>query len=251
MKNKRIYYFDEPPEMIDAYHKARKTFKYFWREVWWDYHRIIPGLDMAYVKVKFSQENGSEPPITEHMWIDEIDFDGFLVKGYLINTPDKLTNIQEGDYVEIPVGEISDWLFTIHQKAYGGFTIQAMRAGMTKRERKKHDKLWGVDFGDPDNIQVVYEQDKHPENLTEHPMCKNIESLKEYLTQNPEIITNKDEAGYTMLQKEAIAGNKACVELLLQMGADKNVKTNDGYTAYDFAKQMEWEHLIPVLLPPE
>jgi len=54
----------------------------------------------------------------------------------------------------------------------------------------------GLDFGDPDKIQVVFEEDKYPENLIEHPMSKNMgNSLKEFLTQHPEELTQKDEFG--------------------------------------------------------
>jgi len=34
------------------------------------------------------------------------------------------------------------------------------------------------------------------------------------------------------------------------MGADINVRTNDGYTASDLAKKMGWEHIIPLLEQP-
>jgi len=76
------------------------------------------------------------------MWIDDIDFGGVNIKGFLMNQPNQLTNINEGDFVEIPVCEISDWLFAINDKAYGGFTIQVLRAEMDKKERKKHDEAW-------------------------------------------------------------------------------------------------------------
>lgn len=248
MEKDEVYYAEESPQMIDAYKKARDTFKYFWRELWWEQRRIVPALEMACVKVKFEQKRPDTTPMVEHMWIDDIDFDGIHLKGFLLNSPDYLTNYKEGDLVEIPVTEISDWLFAINGKAYGGFTIQVMRGEMDKRERKEHDKAWGLDFGDPDYIQVAYEQDKNPENLVEHPMCKNVrESLMQFLSQHPGELSAKDESGYTMLHREAVAGNKACVEVLLEMGADRNARTNSGHTASDLAEIMQWEHLSPVL----
>ena len=76
------------------------------------------------------------------MWINEIFFDGDHVRGYLINEPTALRTSM-GDYVEIPLSNISDWLFAITpvyktqgtfqaifiiifstSKTYGGFTIQ-------------------------------------------------------------------------------------------------------------------------------
>ena len=248
METNDIIFADESPQMLEAYKKAQGTFKYFWREVWWERRRIVPALDLVCVKTKFHQEQSSGSPIVEHMWFNDIDFDGIHVRGILLNQPNQLTNIKQGDSVDIPLGEITDWLFTIDEKAYGGFTIQVLRKAMDKNELEEHDKAWGLDFGDPDNIQVVFEQDEHPENLIEHPMSKVMgPSLKDFLSKHPEELTKKDDSGYTMLHWETIAGNKTCVEILLEMGADVAARTNSGYTASDFAKKMEWEHLIPIL----
>jgi uncharacterized protein YegJ (DUF2314 family) len=248
MERNDIFYAHESPQMLEAFKKARSTFKYFWRELWWERHRIVPALDLACVKVAFYQDNSSESPTVEFMWVGDIDFDGINVKGTLSNNPDKLINIKQGDTVEIPFHEINDWLFSIAGKTYGGFTIQLMRSEMDKKERKQHDKAWGLDFGNPDKILIVYEQDKHPANLIEHPMSGNMkEKLKTFLRQHPDEILKKDESGYTMLHRETIAGNKTCVEILLQMGADINAMTNSGYTASDFARKLDWEHLITIL----
>ena len=66
----------DSPEMIAAFEKAQKTFKYFWREISWEERRIVPALDFACVKVVFSQEMGrNTEPIVEHMWINDISFD--------------------------------------------------------------------------------------------------------------------------------------------------------------------------------
>ena len=258
------------PKMIEAYRKARETFKYFWREVSWEYRRIIPALNLACVKASFSEkdpETGND--IVEHMWINDIDFDGDTVKGYLMNEPNNLTSIKADDYFEIPLNEISDWLFAITPsvkkqkgitslfsspkepvpKAYGGFTIHKMRADMaTDAEREEHDSYWGLDFGDFNHIEVVHEQKEKPENLIEHPMSRNMqEDFITFLKDYPDELTHADDHGYTLLHKETIAGNQSSVEVILKAGADKNQKTNNGKTALDFARQLNWEHLIPVL----
>jgi len=267
-ENSFIYSDGADPKMIEAYKKAQETFKYFWREQSWEYRRIIPALNLSCVKVSFSEkdpETGKD--IVEHMWINDIDFDGDYVKGYLINEPNNLTTIKAGDYFEIPLNEISDWLFAITPtvkkkgfsklfssseellpKAYGGFTIQKMRSDMSAAERKEHDNAWQLDFGDCNDIEVVHEQKEKPENLIEHPMSKNMkEKFVEFLQNYPDELTNADENGLTLLHKETIAGNLTSVEIILSSGGDKNVKTDKGKTALDFAKQLKWEHLIPVL----
>ncbi|CAI3108170.1 hypothetical protein MWMV17_MWMV17_00502 [Acinetobacter calcoaceticus] len=63
---------NESPEMILAFEKAISTFKYFWRELYWEYRRIVPALELAYVKCAFIQENPEDKnqPLIEYMWID-------------------------------------------------------------------------------------------------------------------------------------------------------------------------------------
>lgn len=250
MKEKVIFYSEaEDPEMIKAFHKAQETFPYFWRELYWEYRRIVPALDLACVKVAFMQEvPGRTTPIVEHMWINDVEFDGDTVSGVLINDPQELTNIKNGDPVKVPLSQVSDWLFSSQGITYGGFTIQQLRSAMEEEERKEHDEAWGLDFGDYNDILLAYKQKEHPENLIEHPMSINMdESFNEFLKEYPLEITNRDEAGYTLLHKEAIAGNRTSVEVLLQFGADKNSKTNNGKTPLDFAKQLGWQHVVPVL----
>jgi uncharacterized protein YegJ (DUF2314 family) len=268
-ENSFIFTDGKDPKMIEAYEKARETFKYFWREQSWENRRIIPGLDLAFVKAAFSEEDPETGEITvEHMWINEVDFDGDTVSGFLINNPNNLTNIQAGDYFEIPLNEISDWLFAITPavkqpkglsklfsssanplpKTYGGFTIHKMRADMPEDERKEHDDAWQLDFGDFNDIQLVNEQDEKPENLIEHPMSRNMEGeFLKFLQEYPDELTNKDENGLTLLHKETIAGNLTSVNVILGAGADKNVKSNNGKTALDYAKQLKWEHIVPAL----
>lgn len=248
MEDTKIFFADgENPKMIEAYKKAQETFKYFWRELSWEYRRIIPGLDVACVKLAFTQEIDGET-VVEHMWINDVNFDGENIYGILVNDPDELTNVNNGDEIEIPVNQISDWLFAINGKTYGGYTIQAMRSEMDENERNQHDKAWGLDFGDYNDILVVNEQKEKPENLVEHPMSKNMrESLIDFVKSNPEEVFSKDELDYTFLHRETIAGNLTSIEVLLESGADKEVKTKSGKTALDFAKQLNWEHLIPVL----
>ncbi|WP_267406094.1 MULTISPECIES: DUF2314 domain-containing protein [unclassified Chryseobacterium] len=269
-ENTFIFTDGADPKMIEAYQKAQDTFKYFWRELSWEYRRIIPAMSLACVKTSFSEKHPeTREEIVEHMWINDIDFNGDTIKGYLINEPNNLSSIQAGDYFEIPLHEISDWLFAMTPpvkkpkglsklfssseeripKAYGGFTIHKMRADMkSDQELQEHDAMWGLDFGDFNHIEVVYEQTEHPENLTEHPMSKNMkESFITFLKDYPNELTNLDEEGLSLLHKETIAGNLSSIEVLLEHGADKNLKANNRKTALDYAKQLKWEHLIPIL----
>lgn len=245
------------PKMIEAHKKAQETFKYFWREQSWEYRRIIPGLSISCVKAIFSEKNGAGETIIEHMWLNDIDFDGENVKGYLINEPLDLTQVKAGDYFEIPLHEISDWLFAITPpakkskgllkmfssntnplpKTYGGFTIQKIRSDMSPGERKEHDEAWQLDFGNFNDIEVVYEQKEKPENLIEHPMSKNMKNeFIKFLQQHPDELTQFDGNGLTLLHREAIAGNVSTVKVALEAGADKNLPSKNGKTALDYAR---------------
>ncbi|MCL2755309.1 MAG: DUF2314 domain-containing protein [Oscillospiraceae bacterium] len=246
--SKNIYNSETNTKMQEAFAKARGTFKYFWREMSWEANRIVPALDLAIVKVEFRQDDLPTGAEIEFMWIGDIDFDGVTVKGVLMNEPHVLTNVKAGDVVKIPVEEICDWMFATRGKAYGGFTIHAVRDTLSESEKTEHDNAWGLDFGDSNNILVAYEQEENPENLIEHPMSANMkDGLVKFLQEQPKNITSNDSFGYTMLHRQAIAGNKACVEVLIEAGADINAKTNNGHTALDFAQKLGWEHIVPIL----
>lgn len=251
MSDTKIFYAKgDDPILIEAYKKAQDNFKYFWREIAWEYRRIVPALDTACVKVAFTQEvEGSDEVMIEHMWIGNIDFDGTIIYGELLNEPQQITNIQVGEEVGVTLDQISDWMFVSEGKTYGGFTVQAMRSVMTPEERSEHDAAWGgLEFGDYNHVLVVRDQLENPEHLVEHPMSVNMrESLIEFLNENAGEIEYAGEDGVTFLHREVIAGDKTSVEVLLEKGADITAKTASGKTALDFAKELNWEHLIPVL----
>jgi ankyrin repeat protein len=123
-----------------------------------------------------------------------------------------------------------------------------MRADMSDADRAAHDEAWGLNFGDFNDIEIARDQKQHPENLIEHPMSKNMrDKLIDFLKQHPGEITQPDDAGYTLLHREAIAGNLTSIEALLAAGADKNQKTRNGKTALDFARQLDWPHIVAAL----
>ncbi len=52
---------------------------------------------------------------------------------------------------------------------------------------------------------------------------------------------------YTPLMEMARAGNKALIELLIQHGANTNIKDSNGKTAWDYARQANHTELAPLL----
>ncbi|QDV18207.1 Ankyrin repeats (3 copies) [Gimesia panareensis] len=258
----------DDPEMLAATKQARKTFKYFWRELSWERRRIIPGLDFAAVKIGFSDADmGPDDPEAEHMWVSDIECNGREIRGILNNDPEWVTSVKAGDPICEPMSALSDWIFAINGRAYGGFTVNLIRGRMPASERRAHDQAWGMEFGDPEAIEVVYvptepvgflgrlfgkkpviDPEERKRNMIEHPMCVNMEeSLREALQQSKEMLTATDDEGWTMLHRDALAGNATVVKLLLEHGADPTLKTPEGDTPYTLAKRFGWKHVMKLL----
>lgn len=248
MSESKVFMFDnDDPEMQRASESARASFRYFWREVAWEHRRIVPALDLACVKAPFSdgadRPRQANTPKVEEMWCGEVDFDGTNVSGVLLNSPNWLKSIKEGDAIRIPLNLISDWMYAIAGEVYGAFTVNLMRSRMSPKERREHDQAWGLQFGDPTKARVTpYDANG------EHPMSLNmVASLKEQLAQTPSLLTSKDERGWTILHQEALAGSAPTVKVLLDAGANPSAATDDGLTAAVLARSLGWDNVLKLL----
>lgn len=262
--------------MLQAYEAARRTFRFFWRELSWERRRIVKGLDIAMVKLPFTDgPRSDDKPDCEHMWVDDVEFDGVTLRGTLINQPNWITSVQKGDSVAVPFAVLSDWMMTSNGRVAGAHTVQAMRATMPPDKRKQHDAAWGLDFGDPAEVKLdVFDREgaagkkpgffarlfggkaKSPappapaadEPFRDHPMCVNmLGKLHESLQADLPAWTAPDANGWTMLHHEALAGNLGVVKVLLEHGADPAAKTADGRTVAMLARQGGWEPVAEFL----
>lgn len=253
---------------------ARKTFRYFFREVAWEQRRIVPGLEVCAIKVEFSdpeemrthQEGELEK---EFMWVMEVDFDGKQIHGTLQNDPHSLKSVKAGDRVKIPGKQLVDWLYVQLGQTYGGFTIDQMRSRMNKAERKAHDGAWGLEFGEPGFVKIVpdsYLGETHTKkkgmfsflgsekpkpqdyNLAaqfEHPMSVNMrDSLEDALRKNPSFRTATNDLGFNMLHQLALAGSYDGVDVCLKMGFDPKQAAPNGMTPYRLAKSLGWQRVM-------
>lgn len=251
-KNPIFWFNNDEPEMQEAYRQARSTFRFFWRELSWEYRRIIPALDLACVKTAFAdrplEECDSSDPV-EQMWLGEVGFDGRIVSGKLLNQPNHLKSVKQGDACAFEFGLLTDWMYAISSRVYGAYTVNLMRSRMNPAERQAHDGAWGMDFGDPGKILLT--SDGPGDELAteaEHPMSVNMKpSLIEHLQKNPDIINQPDDRGWTLLHHESLAGNALVVEVLLNHGADHSLQTNDGDLAIDLAQLMGWNRIVSLL----
>ncbi|MFX4955606.1 DUF2314 domain-containing protein [Acinetobacter baumannii] len=236
--------------MILAFENAIGTFKYFWRELYWESRRIVPALELAYVKCAFIQENleDKNEPLIEYIWIDQVDFDGSTITGILLNEPYIIDNVQAGETVRLQFESIVDWMFLSNGTVHGAFTIQEYRKTLNASGRKEYDEAWGIDFGNPDEILLVYDQKNCPENLEEHPMCRSIlEQFINIINTDPTIITEKDESGNQLLHREVIAGNYLFVQELLRLNVNKLVRNKQLMISLDLAHKMGWSNIVNLL----
>jgi len=254
--------------MQQAYRSAQASFRFFWRELSWERRRIVPGLDMAMVKLPFTDGPRTDGNLEfEHMWIGDIGFDGDIVSGTLLNAPNWLASVSQGDSVSLPFGHLTDWMMTADGRAYGGFTVNLMRSRMAGKERQQHDQAWGLDFGDPSDVQVEIQRQAKPKTgliaglfgsasrqqtsptaFSDHPMCVNmIPKIEAQLHADRGIASSVGDDGWTLLQQEALAGNLGIVKLLVAFGADVSARSPNGYTAAELARKIGWTEIADFL----
>lgn len=265
-----ITFSSDDPEMDQAAAKARKTFRYFWRELSWEYRRIVPGLELAAVKGYFTDpESRPDAFDGEHMWLVDVQFDGREIHGTLINSPRTLQSVSEGDRVRIGGKRLTDWMYVQGGEVYGGFTIDLMRSRMTDSERKQHDKAWGFDFGKVGVVNLVppsyigdmaaskrglfgvfgkaaqEQQDYAKVAEAEHPMSVNMrESLDQQLNQSPDFLSHADDFGMTLLHQLCLAGSLDGVEVCLSHGANVSQPTAHGLTPLALATSLGWNRVV-------
>lgn len=245
----------DDPEMQSASEQARATFRYFWREIAWERRRIVPALDLACVKAPFSDGENAAPvegqPDVEQMWLGDVDFDGQRISGKLLNAPNWLKSVKQGDTARFRLREITDWMYAIDGKVYGAYTVNVLRSRMGARERQEHDGAWGMDFGDPKKTRIVPQKKSWfggKVDLDVHPMSEGMATkLAETLANNPSMPHAKDDNGWTMLHHEALAGSLSTVMVLVKAGADVNAMGTNGATPLRLAKVLGWEKIAAYL----
>jgi len=232
--------------------RASSTFGYFWRELTWEGHRIAKGVDLAAVKVGFSDPDNDH---VEYMWVSNIDFDGVVISGELLNAPDVLTSIAKGANVEIGLDEVYDWMYVREGNVYGGFTVDVIRARMSDTDRNAHDNAWGYTFPGPGNVALIppskaQQSATKPNPSIDHPMATHMatalaQSFENDASVDVDEITNSH--GLNLLHQMALAGSAKTVKVLLDNGADAKALSPHGTTPAQLAQSLGWKHIVTLL----
>jgi uncharacterized protein YegJ (DUF2314 family) len=121
----------EDAAMNLAIERARATLPIFDRYL----SRAAGGEVQAILKARFQQGD-----VVEHMWVSDVTFTGGVYRGSLINRPRELTNVAQGDAVDIMPRHVSDWLVVEEGVGLGNFTMLELRRRMAPAERTAFDR---------------------------------------------------------------------------------------------------------------
>ncbi len=77
---------------------------------------------------------------TQHVWLNDVTFDGKKFRGKLGNRVLGVKNAKLGDKVEVAPSGVSDWMYVENRKLIGGYTLRALRDGLSPQDKKSFDK---------------------------------------------------------------------------------------------------------------
>lgn len=190
------YIRDEDNRMNWAMEKARLTFHYFKSCL------ENPKETQAYFSVKAKiEENG----IIEHIWLGEPSYDNDgNIYGVVGNEPADISNIALGQKIGISEEEVSDWMIIDNARLIGGYTIRAIRDGLSEEEIPEFDNSLGmiidegedyfpVDFNTPEGAILSIEEAYNNNDLEKAITCKNFRKEAEFMLGNMSNIPIDDE----------------------------------------------------------
>jgi uncharacterized protein YegJ (DUF2314 family) len=117
-------FYGDDPELNAAIEEAQRRLPEFRRALDEDARRLIPALNGALVKARF------ENPVAgalEHMWLEDVGFEGDRIVGTLASEPDNIPELSNGQWVSVSPEDISDWVYRQGDRTVGGFTVRVMQ----------------------------------------------------------------------------------------------------------------------------
>jgi len=122
---------DDNKAMAQAVQKARKTTNKFIAAL------RSPKSSQSRFAIKKPFIEGDK---VEHLWINEVSFDGKVFHGKIDNEPVDTKAVRLGDPVTVKPEEITDWMYVQDGKLVGGYTICALCRNMSPAEKKQFEQ---------------------------------------------------------------------------------------------------------------
>lgn len=135
-----IYVSQQDEQMNQAINFARSKLDYFIEHL----NQNPDGKFQYSVKAAFTSASGND---VEHLWISEITYDRGYFSGIISNEPRLIKDLQFGQYIQVPVNNVTDWMIVDEDGLVtGGYTIKVLRNRMSDQEREQFDLNTGFIF---------------------------------------------------------------------------------------------------------
>jgi uncharacterized protein YegJ (DUF2314 family) len=85
---------------------------------------------------------------SEHIWLDDVSFDGSTLMGKLANDPVYAKGFHFHDTLTIKPDYVSDWMIVDNDRLLGGFTLHVLIRNMTIEEKNKYQVASGYAVGE-------------------------------------------------------------------------------------------------------
>ena len=129
---------NEDSEMNIAIDAARKTIV--------EFEKAITSKNPDYYNFALKKRFKIGESGGEHIWISNIGYQNNKYYGIVDNLPNSTTGVQLGDTIEIPLEDITDWLYVDKNTVKGAYTTRVLRKRTTEQERKKMNSESGLIF---------------------------------------------------------------------------------------------------------
>ncbi|WP_028123163.1 DUF2314 domain-containing protein [Epilithonimonas tenax] len=133
-----VHILKNDSEMNTAIDNARKTIV--------DFEKAITSKNSNYYHFALKKRFKIGESGGEHIWISNIGYQNNKYYGIVDNLPNSTTGVQLGDTIEIPLEDITDWLYVDKNTVKGAYTTRVLRKRTTEQERKKMDSESGLIF---------------------------------------------------------------------------------------------------------
>ncbi|MBU2997137.1 DUF2314 domain-containing protein [Cellulophaga baltica] len=180
--------YDMPNEnerMNWAMEKARLTLHYFKKCL------ANPKPSQDYFSVKAKIEDGTK---VEHIWLMNPSFDNEgNVYGTIGNEPIDVKNVSINEKIGIPFEKVSDWMIIEQGRLIGGYTIRAIREGLSGEAITNFDNTIGglhIDDGEdyflsnldtPEGAILMLEDAYDNDDLEKCISCKDFNKEAEFM----------------------------------------------------------------------